>query len=1153
MHTQSRRLLLAFLFLFAAAALRAQAPGTGAIAGRVISADGAPVTVAKVSILDEATQVAKTASVDAHGDFSFPLLLPGTYSVKAEAAGFNAGSLAGVRVVVAETSELRFRLTIADVRTSVQVDSEAEIAQTASATLGRAVGAEAVNELPLSNRNFTQILSLSPGVNVGLPDATVIGRGTQNVSDAGNKPTQNNIQFNGIDANNLAQNSAKNANEEVGVAVPAPDTIQEFKVQTANYDASYGRGTGANVDLISRAGSGHLHGDVWEFVRNNLFNANDFFNKANGQPRPELKQNQFGAAAGGPLLPGGRTFFFGAYQGLRSVNGEGTSQTAFLPQLTNDRSAHTLGAQFCPNAPGRVPDGYTTLAGGTQVACDGSNINPVALKLLNFKLPNGQYAIPNPQKLLPTTDPTQLPIGSSTFSPPAYYNEDQYTANIDRVLSSRDQLAARFFYSKAPTISGFSPSGADVPGWGSNELDKNLMFVLASTHTFTPTLINVARFGYMRFNGSVVVTNPISTTDIGIESPVGASGPAIAAPAIALDGLFSIGDAGTPQQSQLTNSFIWQDIISLTHNRHNLRFGGEVKRHQVMVNAPYSTTGYLDVHTFDDLLVGQSAAQNGSPYGFSNLLLSDGSSGDFRRDERYTDIAAFVQDDLRLTARLTINAGLRYEIFGAPTEAHGHFSTFDPATASLSAPSAGTLSGYLVPSNYPAAVPSGVKKTSYAGLWPNEYHDVSPRLGFAYQLTNSPTLVLRGGYGIYFGRISGNQVEELVTQPPFSSSSFVLLAANGGASLQHPFVPLMPQPSAYPIFPLRIPGAGPTISAVSPNSTDPYTQEYNLNLQTAFARDYLVEVGYLGNRSLHEVGCNNFNQALLASPSHPINGETANTSANVSARVPWQGVEPSSLLCETAYSGNYNGLTTSLTRRPAHGLQFLASYTWSKSLDNTSGSGGSDFYEGSLVTNDQHNPRQAYGLANMDRSYRAVLSLVYQSPRVRSMHAFANALLSSWTLSGIAVAQSGTPLTILDSTAGTVYGNYSFEARAQAPTRNPATSGSTFSRVNHYLDASAFPDPPEAPFGQSPADTDFGNSSTGFLRGPHQRNIDAAIERALPFGELGALHLRAEFFNLTNTTQFGNPDTNLRDATFGVISSKAANPRIIQFAAKYSF
>ncbi|HEU5458618.1 MAG TPA: carboxypeptidase-like regulatory domain-containing protein, partial [Terracidiphilus sp.] len=549
---------LAILFLLALPfALRGQAPGTGAIRGTVLDPSGRAVVDATVVIENEATHAQRTVQTSSSGEYAVALLMPGDYSATAMARGFAHARAASVAVIVSETSTVNFHLVIAATET-VEVTANQTIADTESSTLGRAVDEQAIQSLPLANRNYTQILSLSPGVVVSLPDATVLGRGTQDVTDNGNKTTANNIQFNGVDANNLAQNSAMNDAEEVGVAVPAPDTIQQFKVQTGNYDATYGRGTGANVDVVSKSGSNHLHGTAWEFLRNDLLNANDFFSKLTGQARPVLKQNQFGAALGGAIVRD-RMFFFVAYQALRSSNGEAQVAPVILPQLTDDRSAATLGAQFCA---------YPTAAGGKQVACDGSNIHSTALALLNFKFPNGHYAIPNPQVALPSSDPTQLPIGESTYSIPAVYREDQFSLNLDHALSGKNSLAERLFYSHAPTVEPFSPNAANVPGWGTNEVDKNLMAVVSDTHTFDSNLINIVRLGFMRFNGVAAVENPVSASDIGTVSPTGLSGTGIPAPGITIDGLFTIGDAGTPSQSQKTNSFVAQDMVSWTRGRH---------------------------------------------------------------------------------------------------------------------------------------------------------------------------------------------------------------------------------------------------------------------------------------------------------------------------------------------------------------------------------------------------------------------------------------------------------------------------------------------------------------------------------------------------------------------------------------------------------
>jgi hypothetical protein len=1140
-----------------------QAPGTGAISGVVSDPSSKVVANAEILTVNEATHVSRSAISTAEGVFRVPLLPPGTYTVTAKAAGFAEQTLQSIQVIVSETSSMNVKLTIAGASASVQVSSTVEMVETESSTLGRAVDQEAVQTLPLSSRNYTQILALSPGVIVALPDATSLSSGTQNVTSNGAKTTSNNIQFNGIDANNLTQNSAANDGEEVGTAIPAPDAIQEFKVQTANYDASYGRGAGANVDFVSKSGTNRFHGSAWEFLRNDIFNANDFFLKLDGQPRPRLKQNQFGVSFGGPIRKD-RTFLFVAYQGQTEINGEalGAKQTTILPQLTSDRSAATLGAQFCP-ANHQNAAGYLTNALGTQVACDGSNINPVALALLNFKLSNGQYAIPNPQVNLPTTDPTQLPIGQSTFAIPASYKETQFSVNLDQVITAKNTLSGRFFYSRAPTVEPFSPNAANVPGWGTNELDENTMFVLADTHVFNSNLINLARFGFMRFDGLSAITNPILASGLGMSSPTGITGPTTSAPGVSINGLFTTGDAGTPAQWQNTNSFIWQDTVSRTRNRHNMRFGVEVKRHEVDVDAPFSSDGLLQISTFDDFLLGLSAAQNGSPNGVSNVTDSMGSSGLFRKDERYTDLAAFIQDDIKLTQRLTVNAGLRYEIFGPPSDIHGLLSNFDPSIAAGQVPVSGSLSGFTLPANYPGAVAPGVTKTSIAGLWSTGYRDVSPRLGFALQLTRDPVVVLRGGYGFYFDRPSGDFAEGQLGQQPFSLQQISFNAQNAGATLQNPFSPLLPPASSFPIYQPRIAGGGSYTSGVSPHVIDPYTQEYNLNLQFAFARDFLLEAGYVGTHTIHSPGSVEFNQALLASAQNPVNGSTMNTAANVIQRLPYAGISTGSLFSETSFEANYNSFQGSITKRLGHGLQFLGSYTWSKILDETSGSGGGSVFELWLLTNNQYNPRQAYGLTDFDRDQRLVTNFTWTTPKLQQMPMLARQVLSDWEFSGISVLQSGSPITVLDSNAGLVYGN--FENRAQRTASNPSTQGSLHSRVlNGYLDPNAFTIAPEAPNASGPGDTDFGNSGVGIVRGPGQHNIDMAVERIFPVTESSSFRFRAEFFNLTNTPQFANPNNSLDIAegpngpvnlnpSFGAITSTAANPRIVQFAMKFLF
>jgi len=1136
-HLRCARLATAaFLLLFAALILgvatpqaSAQTPGTGAIVGTVSDPSGARVAGAKVTVVSKDTGFSRDVSGSADGVFRCALLPPGDYSLTVEAAGFGTQSAPNVHVLASNTTSIDLALTLGTSTTTVEVAESIELAETQSSALGQTTDGQTIQALPLANRNFTQILALSPGVIVGVPDAGAFGKNTQNVTANGAKTTANNFQFNGIDANNLSENSASGFAPEAGIAIPAPDTIAEFKVQTGMYDAGYGRSTGANIDIVSKQGTNELHGSLWEFFRNDALNANEFFLNQNGQPRPVLKQNQFGGTAGGPIRKD-KTFFFVSYQGSRQVNGEaqGALQTSILPALTNDRSAAALGALF---------GGQSGAFGGVAVAKDGSNINPVALALLNAKLLDGSFAIPTPQTILPGG------VGESTYSFPGHYQEDQFSVNIDQNLSSRNQLFGRFFHSQDNTNQPFTPFGATVPGWGTTFTAANDMFTLSDAHTFSPSLTNLARFGYMRFNGLQTQENPINASDVGMATPDGL--PTL--PGIQLTGLFTIGSFGEPFYFQNTNTFVWQDTVSLTRGRHSLRMGGEVKRHQLVLNAPFTTAGFLLIQSFPDFLLGQSAAQNGSSQ--SNIFQSTGAAGLFRKDERYLDSAGFVQDDFRASKRLTINAGLRYEFFGPPSETHGFLSSFDPAAATSDAPVTGTFSGFTVPGNYKGSVPDGITRIPGSSFWNPDYKDFAPRVGFALQLPGKKALVLRGGYGIYYERLSGEMILLDVGQIPFSLTQSRIGSPNAPATLQNPFVPPLPPNSAFPIFFPRTPTSALSVGAISQSVRSPYSQQYNLNLQYEFAHDFLWQVGYVGSGTRHLDGCRQFNQALIATPQNPVNGQTTTTNENLAQRAPFQGLAGGSYICETSFNANYNALQTSVTKRTSYGLSFLASYTFSKTLDYTSGTGGIDSLELDFLGNDQTNPRESHGPSDFDRTHRFVLSAVYQIPNLRSGPAAAKWVLSRWQVAGVSVLQSGLPITAIDSTAGSVYGNLVGDTRAECTGANPASSGSVASRLNGYFNLAAFAPAPTIGDG-----TGFGNCGVGILRGPSELNLDLGVQRSFALTERQSLDFRAEFFNFTNTPKFGNPINDFAAGpAFGVITSTVGNPRIIQFALKYKF
>jgi hypothetical protein len=574
--------------------------------------------------------------------------------------------------------------------------------------------------------------------------------------------------------------------------------------------------------------------------------------------------------------------------------------------------------------------------------------------------------------------------------------------------------------------------------------------------------------------------------------------------------------------------------------------GGEVKRHEVNVNVPYVIAGFLFLLSFPDFLLGESGDQNGS--GQSNIFQSVGASGLFRKDTRYTDFAGFVQDDWKATTSLTLNLGLRYEYFGPPSEIHGHLSNFDPSIATPQVPDTGSYSGFLLPANFQGTYPSGITKTPHSGWWNSDHTNVSPRFGFAYKLHDAPTVVLRGGYGIYYARLSGQLTEQNVGQPPFALTQSLQGVGNTAATLAEPYSPPLPPNSAYPIFIPRTPTSAISVAAVGQNLRSPYVQQYDLNVQYEFARDFLWQVGYVGSNTSRLTGCHEFNQALLATPETPVNGETTTTNENVAQRSPFAGIAGGSYICDTSFRANYNSLQTTVLKRLSRGLDLQGSYTYSKNLDFTSGTGGLSSLDLTFLGNDQTNRSQSYGVNDFSRKNRFVVSAEYAVPRLSTGPDVLRSPLSRWQFSGLLVLQSGLPITILNSQAGSVYGNLAGFNRGECTGAPQSSSGPLLSRLNGYFDPAAF-----APLPVIGDGTGFGNCGVSTTWGLDQKNLDFGIEKTFPIKERASIQFRSELFNLTNTPKFGLPVNDQSVPSFGVISSTASSPRIVQFALKILF
>jgi outer membrane receptor protein involved in Fe transport len=1106
-------------------AMFAQTGGTGAITGIVTDPAGSVVPQAEVKIININTGESRTTVTSSTGSYLFSLLSPGMYRVDISKAGFKPLSHPSILVNVTETATLNAKLEVGTLSEQVTVTADAEQLQTASSALGRVTSERMVVDLPLAARNFTQIIGLNPGVSSEVNNATDLGRGNggmSNFSTGGASIKDNNYQMDGVGTNDI-QNSGSFSG---GVAIPNPDTIQEFRVQTQQYDASYGRNAGANINVITKGGSNAFHGSLFEFFRNENLNANDFlFNRA-GQRRPLLRQNQFGGTVGGPIIRE-KLFFFGSYQGTRQLNGVSTScSTSFvMPPITDDRSRAALGRVFA----GQRGSNAVT------IAADGSNISAQALALLNLKLPSGQYAIPSPQRI----DASQpfAAQGSSVYSNACTFNENQYMVNSDYLPSSKSRLAYRLFLANSDQTTTFPPTnlgGPTAPGWPVLNPNRFVNTTLTYTYIFSPLLVNEFEIGYHRQWAFTEQSEPIKYSDFGVTAPSYDNG----IPEILINGALTLGGNGqTLRNTQ--NHYILQDTLSYTWGRHVLRFGGGIERTQNNYGQFHYLAGLVFLG-FPDLLLG----------GAGNVFQTIDLPGLFDRAFRVWDSNLFVQDDFKVSRRLTVNLGFRYERFGNLADDLGRNGDFDYTLANKNPPAAGTLEGYTVPSNYTGPIPAGVAKLSTdTGLRITGQNTWNPRIGFAWQLPRTDRMVLRGGYGVYHQRTTGQPFIQLLTNPPFAVLNNLAGAAATSLTFANPFPPA----TTLPVFAPYSPTTARSLTIIDMNLRPPTIQRYSMGLQTKLMRDFVFEVAYTGSRNTHLLRSRSINQAELASSSNPIRGVTTNMVANIAQRVPFQGFTSAALTdIEPSGAAWYNALDVSLDKRFSHGLQFLASYTYARLLSTDSfASNGAN---GGSATGNQNNPRQRYGPDAFVRDQRFVLSAVYALPGPRKERSLLGQVLGGWQVGTVTTLQSGQRLTITQTNSNNIFGITSDRAQIAGCTYSQlVNSGSVVQRLNNYFNKSCFPNAFPI-IGDDGRGTTFGNSGIGIVRGPNQRNVDFSVIKRVPLiAERARLEFRAEFFNFLNHPNFANPTLSENSAAFGRILTTAVNPRVTQFALKLSF
>ena len=1135
--------------------LSSQTTATGALAGELLDPSGAVIPGATLRLVDQSTSRTLTAISSDSGRFSFLLLPPGSYELQASKTDFETLELFGLEVYVTETLEVEARMRLATQFQQTQVVSEPLMVQTDNSALGRVVNESTVTGLPLVTRNFAQIAGLSPGVAVGVYNAGELGLGGTALSQIapsndgifvhGARSYDNNFLLDGISVSDV-QGSGSGSG---GIPLPNPDSLQEFKVQTGQYDAGYGRYAGANVSLVTKTGANTFHGNVFEFFRNKVLNANDFFRNLAGQPRAVLNENQFGFSLGGPIKKE-KLLFFSSYQGTRQVNGLASGQSrvgcvasVVEPPLTNDRSPAALGRLFA---------GMAGSLGGVTIKADGSNINPSALALANLKLPDGSFVIPTPQ----TKDESKPLVqqGFSVFSDPCHFSQNQFLANLEYLPSPTGKYDIRFFISPDNQNVTFSGNGVNpignVPGFSSPSNSDFVVVSIARTDTFPNGSLNDGRFGYVRTTTNTRAEGAFNWSDIGVAE--GAMSNNNELPSLEIQGSVSIA-SGFPRNIT-QNSFFFGDVYSLVHGAHTLRLGGSITRVQDNINL-VGLGSFLRFLSWPDFLLGLSAKDNGTT--FSNVFSSFDDFGLTVREYRAWEGSAFVQDNYRITSSLTLNAGIRYERLGQFGDNLGRNATFDFNKAVANPPPEGSLAGYIVASNFPGTLPAGVARTNNTfGNYAEGQDTIAPRIGFAEQIMpRSMRSVLRGGYGIYYSRPTGQAFYQNVLGAPFSVFRLNSGLANANATFQAPFPQPFPTPQSFPMFPAYSPASTTTVYAVSPYFRSAIIQQYSLNLQTEASEGWLLEVGYVGTHGSHLVRQRSLNQALSASAENPIRGVSTNTVANIALRLPVLGIPPDSgVEMESEGGSSYNGLEVSMTKRLSHGFQFLASYTFSKTLDTDGADINSTSSGNGLTLGDQNSPIMRWGRASFDRTHRFVISGIWEFPSPAK--AFERGFLGGWGVSGIATIQSGKAMTIADTNPNNVFGISEDKAglsgtctKSQFVTNGPITN-----KLDHYFNASCFITP--LVIGADGIGTGFGNSATGITNGPGQANIDLAISKTTPLrwlSDSSSVQFRTEMYNALNHPQFADPDNDFASPAFGVIGRTSVNPRVVQFALKLAF
>jgi outer membrane receptor protein involved in Fe transport len=1129
--------LLHFLFAIVVATLlcsSASAQTTASLRGTITDQSGAAVMGATLTLTNTGTGISRTESSNNLGAYLFDQVQVGKYKVTVEKSGFSTFIREGITLELNQFGRLDVALQIGQQTQTVEVTGNVAQVDTTGAVLGKVEDQRMIVDLPLVDRDTLQLGLLQAGVFNPDPDDTsgnpfsVSGQRSESLTfllDGGN-----NTDFLG---NNI-------------VVSPNPDAVEEFKILTNNYDAQYGRTSGGIVNQITRSGTNEFHGTGFEFLRNDVLNAKDYFLQP-GMDKQSFKRNAFGGTFGGPIQKD-KTFFFLSYQGVRTREGETSAQIQVLsPAERTGNFAELCDAGFSgglcndpteqlnnPYTNTPIPNNDLSAPGQGGPGTNGSLVNPVIQNYINKYLP------------LPNIANTNNFISSPTQSVDA----DQGIVHVDHTFGPHDNLS--FVYLIEDDREFFPlPGSYSVPGGAANSTDFRAQIgTLTWTHTFSPTLLNEFRFGANRTStGQAIPSDTTSPATLGFTN-LNPDDPAGVSPPIMFTANFNIGSSPQGPTHLNDNTFQWADNLTWTKGKHELKFGADFTRLQLNFHYDYYNNGGFDFDGgYEDSFTGDANADFVGGFWDNYYQNSQAEYG-----IRTGSVGLYAQDIWKVLPRLTLNYGLRWDYYIPQYDVHNEILGYFPGQQSTVFPDA--PEGILYPHD---------PGTPNRALVYPDYKNFAPRFGFAWDMFGTGKLVMRGGFGLFYDIEDGALNLQFGGLPPYAAvaNTYPDYTGTTGDPVADPFTPF----GLVNNFPVRPSDVGtfstPKISyayTTFPHFRTPYSENYNYGFQWQATKDTMVEAVYVGSLGRRLISTAEVNYAVpsvlmeqfadygfyntdCARPLAACVGGSTPTDPNGS---PTGATQVYTNLSDGISDSDQLQLT--VDKRFSRGFALRGAYTWAKTIDLTSG-----FRSRSSTYTDPIDHRLDRAVADFDVPQRLVISGIWELPIDRHFsNFFAEKMVQGWQFNGIATFQGGQPFTLYSGNNSSGQNNALDRPDIVAPIQyeNPRKTGMWFNPNSFNVTSPLNDDGTINPAGV-PIFT-FGTLPRNALRGPGINNFDMSLLKNTKITESKELQFRAEFFNAFNHAQFLNPNNDGTSGNFGLISTDRGM-RIIQFGLKLLF